>query len=105
MRRLYLGPDGTEHIPPDQTGGHYAIASAYLSRAGLPVGDADDCYIAMWSRGFVRVLDQGDQVVAERYANGRPCGLEDLTEAQQAFFQRLRAAGRRIVFKGRENEH
>ncbi|MCI0534813.1 MAG: hypothetical protein L0Z50_06270 [Verrucomicrobiales bacterium] len=102
MRRIYLAPDGTEHLPSDEREGHYKIAEIVLKRAGLPVGDAEECYAAMWSLGYVRVVDDGECVFAERYINGCPIREDEFTLPQRAYFQTLREIGRNVFLNQRQ---
>jgi len=50
------------------------------------------------NRGWVRVVDYGDKVYAERYADGRPVKLADLTHAQCAWLEDQVLAGKELIW-------
>jgi len=61
-------------------------------------GTADDAYAAMWNLGWVRVVDYGDKMHAERYDDGRPAKLADLTDAQRAWLEDQVLAGKELIW-------
>jgi hypothetical protein len=70
MRRIYLSAAGQAKLPQPGENSHYGMARTELGQDWR--GSADDAYAEMWNRGWVRVVDYGDKVYAERYADGRP---------------------------------
>ena len=75
---------------------HYGIAKTELGADWR--GDADDAYAEMWNRGWVRVVDYGDKLYAERYEKGRAVKLAELTPAQRAWLDDQALAGKQFFW-------
>lgn len=96
MQRIYLSPAGEVRLPTPEERSHYGVARTVLGPDWQ--GNAEDAYAAMWQAGWVRVVDYGDRVFAERYLNGRPVPLAELTRPQRAWLEDLVLAGKPLFW-------
>src|SRR4051812_26318306 len=96
MKRLYLLPDATERTPTPEERSHHGIAKTELGADWN--GTAEDAYVAMWTRGWVRVVEHPDRVYAEMYLDGQPVPLANLTNAQRLWLERKMANGKAVVW-------
>ena len=96
MMRIYLSPAGEARLPKADENSHYGVAQTELGP--LWSGSDDDAYAEMWKRGWVRVADYGEKLYAERYVDGRPVKLADLTRAQRAWLVDQVLAGKQLFW-------
>jgi hypothetical protein len=96
MKRIYLSPTGEVRLPRGSENSHFGMAKTELGPAWS--GDAEDAYAEMWSQGWVRVVDYGDKVYAERSVMGRPVELKALTVSQRAWLENQLMSGKQLFW-------
>ncbi len=96
MKRLYLSPTGAVRPPTEDENSHYGIAQTELGPTWA--GNSEDAYIAMWEREWVRVVDYGDKVYAERYVEGLPVMLTDLPRKQREWLEGVVLSGKALFW-------
>jgi hypothetical protein len=99
MKRIYLSADGIVRQPTAAENSHYGIARTELGP--LWAGDADDAYGEMWQRGWLRVVDFGDKVYAEKYLSGSPVPLTGLPRAQREWLEDVVISGKQLFWNDR----
>ncbi|HZM05949.1 MAG TPA: hypothetical protein VFC44_23350 [Candidatus Saccharimonadales bacterium] len=96
VKRIYLSTSGQERLPRPEENSHFGIAKTELGPSWS--GDAEDAYDEMWNRGWVRVVDYGNKVYAERYADGLPVNLTDLTALQRTWLDNQVQSGKDLFW-------
>ena len=95
MTRIYLSKSG-QVLVPTAGNSHYALAISELGPDWR--GSADEAYAAMWQLGWVRAVDYGDKIYAERYLDGVPVKIADLSKAQRAWLEDQVLAGKQLIW-------
>jgi hypothetical protein len=96
MKRIYLSPTGEVRLPTPEEKSHYGVALTVLGPDWK--GDAEAAYAEMWKRGWVRAVDYGDKVYAERYLLGSPVRLAELLPCQRAWIEGLALSGKSLFW-------
>lgn len=109
-RRYWLHPDGAEVVAEGNENGHYDIAFRGLTPetvAAMATGDQARDYMAvyraMFSRGFIRVIERGMRVDLDaRAANDEEIGFDQLTGAQKDYVRDLKAQEKLVIFNAEQ---
>ncbi len=101
MNKLYLKPDGSVRAPATGEYGHLDMGRATLGPDWR--GDVEQTYSAMWSAGWVRVVDSPETLIAEQWVNGKPVAFANLPRVQQEWLTAHSVrAGKEFVWNAKE---
>lgn len=99
--KLYLKPDGSVRAPAPGEYGHLDMARTTLGPGWR--GDIEDTYSAMWSAGWIRVVDSPHTLVGEQWRDGKPVAFADLPPVQREWLEvHSVQAGKQFVWNAKE---